>query len=319
MQSSEFRDWLARVDALGAAQRREALAVLCGRSASSASVAAVEPGVDEERRCPRCQATGAVSIGRARGLRRYRCKDCGRTFNAATGTPLSGLHRKERWLSFGASLSEGETVRASAARCGVAVSTAFRWRHRFLRAVEKTPKKLRGIVEADETFVLHSRKGARKLDRKPRRRGGKAAKRGLSREQVPVLVAADRGGGNASAALPTVSADALKKALGPVIETDIVLVSDANRAYRPCAAALGVRHEALNMSAGERVRDAFHIQTVNNRHSRLKGFLRGFRGIATKYLDSYLRWFHLIGLAAHASPRACLTAAMNTAYIRFAN
>ena len=80
-----------------------------------------------------------------------------------------------------------------------------------------------------------------------------------------------------------------------------------------------MRHEALNTSAGERVRDAFHIQTVNNRHGRLKGFLRGFRGIATKYLDSYLRRFHLVGLAAHASPRACLTAAMNTAYIRFAN
>ena len=143
MRSDEFRDWLARMDALGAAQRREALAVLSGRSASPASVAAVEPGVDEERRCPRCRATGAVSTGRARGLRRYRCKDCGRTFNAATGAPLSGWRRKERWLSFGASLSEGETVRASAARCGVAVSTAFRWRHRFLRAVEKTPQKLR--------------------------------------------------------------------------------------------------------------------------------------------------------------------------------
>ena len=290
MRSDEFRDWLARVDALGAAQRREALAVLSGRSASSASVAAVEPGVDEERRCPRCRATGAVSTGRARGLRRYRCKGCGRTFNAATGAPLSGWRRKERWLSFGASLSDGETVRASAARCGVAVSTAFRWRHRFLRAVEKTPQQLRGIVEADETFVLRSRKGARKLDRKPRRRGGKATERGLSREQVPVHVAADRGGGNASAAPPAMS-----------------------------AATLGVRHEALDMSAGERVRDAFHIQTVNNRHGRLKGFLRGFRGIATKYLDSYLRWFHLIGLAAHASPRACLSAAMNTAYIRFAN
>ena len=50
--------------------------------------------------------------------------------------------------------------------------------------------KLRGIVEADETFVLSSRKGERNLDRKARRRGGKASKRGLSHEQVPVLVAA---------------------------------------------------------------------------------------------------------------------------------
>jgi len=31
-----------------------------------------------------------------------------------------------------------------------------------------------------------------------------------------------------------------------------------------------------------------HIQTVNSRHERLKTFLRRHRGVATKYLDSYL-------------------------------
>ena len=319
MRRSGFRDWLSRVDDLTAAQRREALAVLSGRPAEAASVAAVELGVDADRRCPRCDTPGAVSMGRAWGLRRYRWKGCGRTFNAATGTPLSGLHRKERWLSFGASLSEGETVRASAARCGVSVTTAFRWRHRFLRAVEMAPEKLRGIVEADETYVLRSRKGDRKLDRKARRRSGKAVKRGVSREQVPVLVAADRGGATVSTVLPAVSAAALKGALEPVVETDIVLVSDGAASYPPCAAALGVQHEALNLAAGERVRDAFHIQTVNSRHGQLKGFLRGFRGVATRYLDSYLRWFHLIGLADPASPRACLGAAINSKSIRFAN
>ena len=94
----------------------------------------------------------------ARGLRRYQCKGCGRTFNALSGTPLSGLHHKERWLSFGASLAKGETVKASAARCDVAVSTAFRWRHRFLAAARSDSEVLKGIVEADETYVLESRK-----------------------------------------------------------------------------------------------------------------------------------------------------------------
>ena len=55
---------------------------------------------------------------------------------------------------------------------------------------------------------------------------------------------------------------------------------------------------------------ALHIQTVNSRHSQIKNFLRGFRGIATKYLDSYLRWFHLIELGDQPSPRVCLKAAM---------
>lgn len=310
MQQEEFRGWLSCVDELTAAQRDELLAVLSGRTADSASVAAVELGVGEDRRCPRCDSPGAVSMGRSRGLRRYKCKSCGRTFNAATGTPLSGLHRKEQWLSFGASLSRGETVRTSADRCGVAVSTAFRWRHRFLEAVEMSPDKLKGIVEVDETFFLESRKGERGLDREPRRRGGKASKRGVSAEQVPVLVAADRGGSTVSAVLPKVSADALAKTLEPVVDKDIVLVSDSNPSYPPCAAALGVRHERLNLSAGERVRAAFHIQTVNSRHSQLKDFLRLFRGISTRYLDSYLRWFHLSGLADRANPRACLQAAM---------
>ena len=212
MDSKDFQAWLSAARGLTRAQRREALAVLSGRSAGEASKAAIELAVDEARRCPHCATEGAVSRGKARGLRRYHCKGCGRTFNALTGTPLSGLHHKERWLSFGASLAEGETVKASAERCDVAVSTAFRWRHRFLAAARHRPEVFKGIVEADETYVLESRKGARKLGRKARRRGGKAKKRGLSREQVPVLMAADRSGTTFSAVLRRVDAPVLTAA-----------------------------------------------------------------------------------------------------------
>ena len=114
MDSQDFQGWLSAAGGLTRAQRREALAVLSGRSAGEASKAAIELAVDEARRCPHCAREGAVSRGKARGLRRYQCKGCGKTFNALTGTPLSGLHHKERWLSFGASLAEGETVKASA-------------------------------------------------------------------------------------------------------------------------------------------------------------------------------------------------------------
>ena len=101
MDVKGFQVWLSAAHGLTRAQRREALAVLSGRSEGEASKAAIELGVDEARRCPHCASEGAVSRGMARGLRRYQCKGCGRTFNALTGTPLSGLHHKERWLSFG--------------------------------------------------------------------------------------------------------------------------------------------------------------------------------------------------------------------------
>ena len=323
MDRKEFQAWLSAVDTLSEAQKAEAGEILSGRPAGEASLAAIELGIGDDRSCPHCGTPGAVANGKARGMQRYLCRACKRTFGALTGTRLSGLHRKEVWLTFGECLADGDTVKASAERCGVAVSTAFRWRHRFLEAIKTSVGKLRGIVEADETFVLASRKGDRVWkrakegqsapglpDRKARKRGGKAKKRGLSDEQVPVLVAADRSGATVSAVLPAITADAIRAVLAPVLDKDALLVTDGNNSYPPCAAALGVSHEALNQSAGERVRGELHIQTVNNRHSRLKDFLRARRGIATRYLDSYLRWFHLIGLHPDPTPRYCLAAAM---------
>lgn len=160
MDRREFQAWLSAAETLTKAQKAEAVEVLAGRPAGTAALAAIEFGVGEERHCRHCGTAGAVARGYARGLRRYHCKGCGKTFGALTGTPLSGLHHKERWLDFGQSLAVGETVRESADRCDVAVSTAFRWRHRFLGAVKSGASSLRGIVEADETFVLASRKGS---------------------------------------------------------------------------------------------------------------------------------------------------------------
>ena len=264
-----------------------------------------------------------VCRGRANGLRRFHCLACGKTFNALSGTPLAHLHHKERWLDFAQSLSAREVVRKSAARCAIATSTAFRWRHRFLHAIKTDAAPLGGIVEVDETYLLESRKGSRAWkqaeqkqpdaqapDRKPRKRGGKASKRGLSHEQVPVLMAADRAGTTVSVVLSVVSADAIASVLAPLLSKDVLLVTDGATAFPPCARQLGVTHEVLNQSAGEHVRGAWHIQTVNNRHERFKDLLRRHRGIATKYLDSYLKWFHLAGIHADPSPRACLDAAL---------
>lgn len=321
MDHKSFRRWLCEIDLLTEAQKTEVLETLADRPSGAVSVAAVEQGVGADRTCPHCHAPGAVANGKNRGLQRYLCRSCKRTFSAATGTPLSGLHHKDRWLEMASALTDGDTLKTTAERCGVHISTAHRWRHRFLKAVKTGAGKLRGIVEADETFILASRKGDRAWtrakegqaaapDRKARKRGGKAKKRGLSDEQVPVLVAADRSGTTVSAVLPSVTADAIREVLAPVLDKDALLVTDGCTSYPPCAAALGVSHETLNQTAGERLRGELHIQTVNNRHSRLKDFLRPRRGIATRYLGSYLRWFHLIVLHDDPTPRYCLGAAM---------
>ena len=62
------------------------------------------------------------------------------------------------------------------------------------RVKDDRPDHLVGIVEADEMFLLESQKGSRKLDRPPRKRGGRAALRGISHHLDCILVARDRGG-----------------------------------------------------------------------------------------------------------------------------
>jgi transposase-like protein len=306
MERSAFQAWLAEADGLSARQREEAARVLAEPASLASVLALLEARIEETRRCPPCTTEGAVIRGCSNGLRRYGCKVCGRTFNALTGTPLARLRKKELWAAFAAGLSDGDTVKGAAERCGVADTTSFRWRHRFLAAVEADTIKLKGIVEADETYVLTSRKGARKLDRKARKRGGVAQKRGLSKEQVPILVAADRSGTTFTAVLPETTAATITAHLTASIEADALLVTDGAPFFPPCARALGVTHAPLDHKAGERRRGDLHLNTVNSRHERFKTFLRGRRGVATKYLDSYLAWYHLAILPKLPTPRSVL-------------
>ena len=198
MTNEEFQRWLAGVEQLTVAQRERLQQVAQEQGDEAASRAAIELRVDERRRCPRCGTGGAVRRGCAHRLRRYACKACRRTFHALTGTPLAGLHHRERWLA-------RESVRKAAERCGVAPSTAFRWRHRCVAQAGEPGGPLAGLVEADEKCFRHSRKGERNRNRPPRRRGGPARRRGLSLEPVPVRGATARGGGTAGAVLETAS------------------------------------------------------------------------------------------------------------------
>ena len=49
-----------------------------------------------------------------------------------------------------------------------------------------------GITESDETFFLNSEKGRSVNHRKPRKRGGTSTTRGVSNDQVAVIVTQDR-------------------------------------------------------------------------------------------------------------------------------
>jgi transposase-like protein len=315
MRQRELKKLKAMVTKLTFAQRQQLKHELATEEDAAVSLGLIE-AQGKQGRCPHCESRRVVRNGCASGLQRYKCRSCSRTFNALTGTPLAHLRQKSKWLAQAEVLRDGLTVTQAAQRLKVARSTAFRWRHRFM-AVPKTiqAQSLAGIAEADETFFLHSRKGQRGLDRKPRRRGGRAAKRGLSKEQVPVLVARDRSGATANIILAADGKADLVAALKPLLPSDTILCTDGSSVLAAAVKEIGITHRPVNVSAGRRVvAGVYHIQNVNAFDSRLKNWLRRFHGIATKYLDSYLGWFRTLDRSATTGlqPASLLSLALGT-------
>lgn len=263
--------------------------------------------------CPHCGNDAIHAWGQSRGKPRYRCAHCRKSFNPLTGTPLAGLHKQGRWRDQAQALMNGETVAKAAVRCQVDYTTAFRWRHRFLAALNLDhPRRLQGIVEADETFILESFKGKRSgLPRASRKRGGKAGKRGLSAEQIPIIVARDRTGATTDAVLPRLDAASITVALGKVIDPAAHFCCDGGTAITAFARRAKVKLHVLPAPGIPRPEaPELHINNVNAYHGRLKEWMRRFHGVATRNLPNYLSWRRTIEALGDAStPEAWIKAA----------
>jgi transposase-like protein len=295
MKKQEMQRLLALVGRLTRGQRQELVDKLKTQSNAEASIEVVESAGSQARACPHCKSERLVRNGMANELQRYKCRTCGKTFNALTGTPLARLRHRGKWLEQARALANGLTVHRAAEFLHVAPSTAFRWRHRFLavpRGVK--PASLAGVAEMDETYFLESCKGRKVVGRTPRKRGGRAAKRGLSREQIPVLVVRDRSGLTTDYVLTDTRKAAVMALLKPLLPIDAVVCSDGAGSISQAAKELGLEHHAVLGTSGRHAVGAWHIQNVNAYHSRLKTWVRRFYGVATHYLENYLGWFRAL-------------------------
>jgi transposase-like protein len=318
MRARELKQLLTQAAKLTMVQREQVLAHLGTGLALDRATAIVEDRLAQHLGCPKCQAQHVVRNGQADGLQRYKCRGCGCTFNALTGTPLARLRYRDKWVEQAQAMNDGLSVRKAAAAMDVHRTTAFRWRQRFL-ALPRDVKadKLAGVAEADETYVLRSYKGQRRKllaeqARKPRHRGGKAAKRGLSDEQVPILVLRNRAGQTTDHVLEVANKRCVARVMKPALADDAVLCTDGSGMLAAVASDLGIEHHAVNTLRGEHTRGAWHIQNVNAYHGRFKRWMRRFNGVATSYLPNYLGWFRALDRNAQsgAKPASLLALAV---------
>ena len=265
-------------------------------------LADIEPDV-----CPYCGDHEAIFIrkGFQRGKQRFQCKSCGHKFTYDTKQLTSNSQQPvESWIIMLEDTLALGSLDSTADKIDVCHSTAFHMRHKllvYMEAALTVSEPLEALIEADETYVLESQKGTRVTHRKPRKHGECASKRGLSNEQLCVCVAADRDhhivARCVNRAKPT--SEDLVNALADHIAEKSLLLCDGAASYNHLAERTSC--DKISLIGHESYNKVYHLNTVNNLHSRFKEMLRSFRGVATKYLNRYAALFALIAMSAEQS------------------
>lgn len=129
--------------------------------------------------CPDCHSINISKYGSNGNIRRFKCKDCGKTFTLFTGTILEKTKypwevwvEMVYWVLNDFTLDKiQENLEADFGLYGIDHKTVFHWVHKIIHALTEMPMPvLSGVVQIDETFFRESQIGSRYLLRQLRGR-----------------------------------------------------------------------------------------------------------------------------------------------------
>lgn len=308
MLPENFTEYFKSLDDRERQAVMDELLILLSPSVSSSASLLEESKQRQQSCCPYCKSMDIRANGKQKSIQRYYCKDCKRYFSDSTGNVSYGLKKSSLLTKYLYHMLMGYSIRKCAGLTGICTQTSFDWRHKILSSFKAaTPESFTGIVESDDIFFLESGKGNRNLDRTPRKRGSKATKRGISNEQIAVVVTCDRTQ-NKELCVATkgrISKKDLEKVFEGKLDNIETLCTDTHRSYTAFAKSKAIEHQKFNISKGQRVKNKiYHVQNVNNTAARLRTWMRPFNGVATKYLQNYMNWFMILERIKHNSQRS---------------
>jgi transposase-like protein len=235
-------------------------------------------------KCPRCDSD---KISRIAKRRQFDCDACRYQFSVRVGT-LFHDSKLPLWKWFLAVYIMGESKKGVSANqlkrmLGVSYKTAWYLCHRIRSAMQdEGAPLLRGIVEADETYVGgKTRPGTYKT--------GREAKQHRLDNKTVVLGAVERGGRVRLRMAPDSSSESIKGFLADVVADDAqAIYTDAHRSYRGIADH-NTRHEWVDHSRNEWVHGQVHTNTVESVWSLFdRSVIGAYHKLSVKHLSAYL-------------------------------
>jgi len=151
---------------------------------------------DKKILCPHCQNDDIHGHGKYKGRRRYKYKQCNKTFNDFTRKAISGIKKIDKFQEYLELTLNSLTIRKAAKILILNVKSIFDWRHKLVSSLESiNGTTFSGIVECDDKQVDISIKGQRDNGRKAYNRSSdRKIKHGVSNDKVSIIVATDREG-----------------------------------------------------------------------------------------------------------------------------
>jgi transposase-like protein len=226
--------------------------------------------------CPRCDSR---RVGRRENRHQYQCKSCRYQFSVTAGTIFHDSHLT-LWKWFVAVYLIVESKKGVSANqlkrtLGVSYKTAWYLCHRIRAALKEVDAQLlKGIIEADETFV-----------------GGKVEGmgRGYKDNKTVVVGAFQRDGAIRLQVVSGRDRETLQGFIRENVARDPqAIYTDEWEAYKGIADR-DTEHETVNHSEKEYVRGDVHTNSMKNVCLLLKRSIVGsYHQVSTKHLDAYL-------------------------------
>ena len=214
--------------------------------------------------CPYCNSEKVARKTEALHVGRWNCHNCLSTFKVLSGTIFQGTKIPlQKWFAAIAILLNAKKSVSSyqlARDLDLNQKTAWYIATRIRKAMTGDSALLRGIVEADETY----------LGGKPRHKG--QSKPGRGTNKLPILGAVERDGKVIAAKMEHLSAGKIKNFLMAHVNRDAMLITDQYRAYAPMDYVLD--RKTINHSV-EYVNGILHTNTIEGFWALLKRALTG--------------------------------------------
>ncbi len=253
----------------------------------------------EQRRwgdSPCCVKCGSVKVfkllDRDTGERNkrflWKCRDCRKQYTVRIGTVYeeSRIPLRHWCYTFWAMSASKKGVSALQImrQCQISYKSALFLLHRIRHAMGPTvdTPKLKGICEADETYV----------GGKPRPANGQPkSKRGRGTDKVPVFAVVHRGGNVRTKVIADVRAESLKGALREFVHDYATVVTDGFCSYNGLSFDFK-DHWVINHAEGQYVNGKIHTNTVEGFFATFKRGLMGvYHNVSRKHLHRYANEF----------------------------